>query len=78
MAYSKAKLKSRNDKAYPYFRPFWIGNLSDKCRILFVRLLSSAAKVEKHNLDCCAQLALSVLKISVRVNMQYVYECIAV
>jgi hypothetical protein len=31
MAYSKAKLKSSDDKASPCFRPFWIGKLSDKC-----------------------------------------------
>jgi hypothetical protein len=31
MAYSKAKLKSSGDRASPCFRPFWIGNLSDKC-----------------------------------------------
>jgi hypothetical protein len=30
MAYSKAKLKSSGDKAYPCFRPFCIGKLSDK------------------------------------------------
>jgi hypothetical protein len=31
MAYSKAKLKSSGDKVSPYFRPFWIGRLSNKC-----------------------------------------------
>jgi hypothetical protein len=31
MAYSKAKLKSGGDKASPYFKPFGIGKLSDKC-----------------------------------------------
>jgi hypothetical protein len=31
MAYSKAKLESRGDKASPCFRPFWMGKLSDKC-----------------------------------------------
>jgi hypothetical protein len=30
MAYAKVKLKSSGDKASPYFRPFWIGKLSDK------------------------------------------------
>jgi hypothetical protein len=30
MAYSKAKLKSNGDRASPYFRPFSIGNVSDK------------------------------------------------
>jgi hypothetical protein len=30
MAYSKAKLKSSGDKSSPYFRPFWIGKLSEK------------------------------------------------
>jgi hypothetical protein len=29
MAHSKAKLKSSGDKTSPYFRPFWIGKLSD-------------------------------------------------
>jgi hypothetical protein len=31
MAYSAAKLKSSGDRESPYFRPFCIGNLSDKC-----------------------------------------------
>jgi hypothetical protein len=31
MAYSKAKLESNGDKASLCFRPFWIGNVSDKC-----------------------------------------------
>jgi len=31
MAYSKAKLKSSVDKASPGFKPFPIGNMSDKC-----------------------------------------------
>jgi hypothetical protein len=31
MAYSKAKLKSNDDKASPYFDKFLIGKLSDKC-----------------------------------------------
>jgi hypothetical protein len=30
MAYSKAKLKSNGDKASPCFKPFLIGNVSDK------------------------------------------------
>jgi hypothetical protein len=30
MAYSKAKLKSSGDKASPFLRPFWKGNVSDK------------------------------------------------
>jgi hypothetical protein len=30
MAYSKAKLKSNGDRASPCFRPFWIGDVSDK------------------------------------------------
>ena len=30
MAYSKAKLKSNGDKASPCFKPFLIGNMSDK------------------------------------------------
>jgi hypothetical protein len=30
MAYSKAKLKSSGEGASPYFRPFWMGKLSDK------------------------------------------------
>jgi len=30
MAYSKAKLKSNGDKAPPCFKPFLIGNMSDK------------------------------------------------
>jgi hypothetical protein len=29
MAYSKTNLKSNGDKIPPYFRPFWIGKLSD-------------------------------------------------
>jgi hypothetical protein len=31
MAYSETTLKSSDDKSYPYFKPFWIGKLSDKC-----------------------------------------------
>jgi hypothetical protein len=31
MEYSEATLKSSGDKASPYFRPFWIGNVSNKC-----------------------------------------------
>jgi hypothetical protein len=30
MAYSKAKLKSNGDRASPCFKPFLIGNISDK------------------------------------------------
>jgi len=30
MKYSKDKLKINSDKAPPCFRPFWIGNASDK------------------------------------------------
>ena len=30
MAYSKAKLKSNGDRASPCFKPFQIGNMSDK------------------------------------------------
>jgi len=30
MAYSKAELKSNGDRASPYFKPFLIGNMSDK------------------------------------------------
>jgi hypothetical protein len=33
MAYSKPKLKSSDDKASPYFRPFWIGNLEKSIKI---------------------------------------------
>jgi hypothetical protein len=47
MAYYKEKLKSNGDKA-SYFRPFWIGNLSDKClpvwtllQVLFKHILIS-------------------------------------
>jgi hypothetical protein len=42
MAYSKAKLKSSDEKASPCFRPFCIGKLSDKCFIITV--LKSIAK----------------------------------
>jgi hypothetical protein len=31
MAYSKAKFKSNGDKAFPYFKPFLTGELSDIC-----------------------------------------------
>jgi hypothetical protein len=31
MAYSEAKFKSSVDKASPYFKPFLIRNISDKC-----------------------------------------------
>jgi hypothetical protein len=31
MAYSKAKLKSNGNKASPCFKPYLIGNMSDKC-----------------------------------------------
>jgi hypothetical protein len=30
MVYSKAKLKSSDDRAFPFFKPFLIGNMSDK------------------------------------------------
>jgi hypothetical protein len=30
MEYSKAKFKSNGNKASPYFRPFWIGNASER------------------------------------------------
>jgi hypothetical protein len=30
MAYCKAQLKNNGDKAFPYFKPFLIGNMSDK------------------------------------------------
>jgi hypothetical protein len=30
MAYSKTKLKSNGDRASPCFKPFLIGNISDK------------------------------------------------
>ena len=30
IAYAKAKLKSNGYKAYPLFKPFLIGNMSDK------------------------------------------------
>jgi hypothetical protein len=30
MAYSEAKLKSIGNKTIPFFRPLWIGKLSDK------------------------------------------------
>jgi hypothetical protein len=31
MEYSKAKLKRSGDEAAPCVRPFWVGELSDKC-----------------------------------------------
>jgi hypothetical protein len=31
MAYSKGKVKSSGNNAFPSFRSFWIGRLSDKC-----------------------------------------------
>jgi len=31
MAYSKAELKSNGNRASPGFKPFLIGNTSDKC-----------------------------------------------
>jgi hypothetical protein len=37
-AYSKAEMKSSDDKASPYFKPLWIGNISDK-RLLMRTLL---------------------------------------
>jgi len=33
MAYSKTKLKDNADRAFPYFKPFLIGNMSDKFNI---------------------------------------------
>jgi hypothetical protein len=30
MAYSTATLKTSGDKASPYFKPFWMGKLSNK------------------------------------------------
>jgi hypothetical protein len=35
MTYSKAKLKSGGDRAYPCFRTFWIGKLSGKSRLYY-------------------------------------------
>jgi ABC-type branched-subunit amino acid transport system permease subunit len=46
MAYSKAKLKSSDDTASPYFRPFWIGKLSEKYLAIWTLLHVSF----KHNL----------------------------
>jgi hypothetical protein len=31
MAYSKADMKRNGDKASPFFKPFWIENIKDKC-----------------------------------------------
>ena len=31
MEYSKAKSKSVRDKTYPCFKPFLLGNMTDKC-----------------------------------------------
>jgi hypothetical protein len=41
MAYSKTKLKSSGDRSSPCFRPFWIGNLSDKCLPIWTLLYVS-------------------------------------
>jgi hypothetical protein len=41
MACSITKLKSSDDKAAPYFRPFWIGKLSDKCLLMWALLYVS-------------------------------------
>jgi len=50
MTYSKEKLKINGDKASPYFKPFFIGNMSDKClptrtllQVSFRRILNSLA-----------------------------------
>jgi hypothetical protein len=40
MAYSNAKLKSSGDRA-SYFRPFWIGKLSDNCLAIWTLLYVS-------------------------------------
>ena len=55
MAYSRAKPKSNDNKASPCFKPFLIGNMSDKClltrtlvkvllRHIFISLTSSKGK----------------------------------
>jgi hypothetical protein len=40
MAYTKTKLKSSGDKGFPYFRPFLIGKLSEKCLLIQTSLYS--------------------------------------
>jgi len=39
MAYSKAKLKSNGNKASPCFKPFLIGNMSDKCLLTVLQVV---------------------------------------
>jgi hypothetical protein len=41
MTYSKAKLKSSGNKAYPCFRPFWVAKLTDKCLPIWTLLYVS-------------------------------------
>jgi hypothetical protein len=38
MAYSKAKLEGNGDNASPYFKPFLIGNMTDKCMLNWILL----------------------------------------
>jgi hypothetical protein len=41
MAYSKVKLKSSGDRASPYFMPFRVRKLSDKCLPIWTLLYVS-------------------------------------
>jgi hypothetical protein len=47
MAYSKVKLKSNGDKASPRFKPFLIGNMSDK----FLPFLTSLIFIHDSKMD---------------------------
>jgi hypothetical protein len=45
MVQSKAKLKSNGDRASPRFRPFRIGNASDKCLSIWILLQISLKQI---------------------------------
>jgi hypothetical protein len=45
MAYSKAKLKSNGDRASPCFKPFLIGNVSDKFLLTLTLLYVSVRHI---------------------------------
>jgi hypothetical protein len=45
MAYSKTKLKSNVDKASPCFKPFLIGNMSDKLIVLYADRITQHTQI---------------------------------
>jgi hypothetical protein len=50
MAYSRAKLKSGDDKAYAHSKPFWIGKLLDRCVPIWTLQYDSFKQIRLTNL----------------------------